>query len=101
MNLNPFLGILKILPNWSVTFDGLGIGNCCRGASQCVKGCPPTAEAIANALEECLQDEALLKSLADLGIEVNFKNTADAQAQVASYADIIKNALIAGGALGA
>ena len=24
MNLNPFLGILKILPNWSVTFDGLG-----------------------------------------------------------------------------
>ncbi|MBO4250365.1 MAG: cell surface protein SprA [Paludibacteraceae bacterium] len=24
MNMNPFLGILKILPNWSVTFDGLG-----------------------------------------------------------------------------
>ena len=24
MNLNPFLGILKILPNWSVTYDGLG-----------------------------------------------------------------------------
>ena len=24
MNLNPFLGILKMLPNWSVTFDGLG-----------------------------------------------------------------------------
>jgi len=24
MNLNPFLGILQILPNWSVTFDGLG-----------------------------------------------------------------------------
>ena len=24
MNLNPFLGILRILPNWSVTFDGLG-----------------------------------------------------------------------------
>ena len=24
MNLNPFLSILKILPNWSVTFDGLG-----------------------------------------------------------------------------
>ena len=23
--------------------DGLGIGNCCQGASQCVKGCPPTA----------------------------------------------------------
>ena len=34
------------------TFDGRGIGNCCRGASQCVKGCPPTAEAIANVLED-------------------------------------------------
>ena len=24
MNLNPILGVLKILPNWSVTYDGLG-----------------------------------------------------------------------------
>ena len=24
MNLNPFLGILSILPNWSITYDGLG-----------------------------------------------------------------------------
>ena len=24
MDLNPFLGILRILPNWSVTYDGLG-----------------------------------------------------------------------------
>jgi len=24
ISLNPFLGILKILPNWSVTYDGLG-----------------------------------------------------------------------------
>ena len=24
VNLNPFMGILQILPNWSVTFDGLG-----------------------------------------------------------------------------
>ena len=24
IGLNPFLGILSILPNWSVTFDGLG-----------------------------------------------------------------------------
>ncbi|MBR2571831.1 MAG: DUF362 domain-containing protein [Clostridia bacterium] len=32
--------------------DGLGIGKCCRGASQCVMGCPPTAEAIANKLED-------------------------------------------------
>lgn len=62
---------------------------------------PAVITVVANALDECLKDEALLKSLADLGIEVNFKNTADAQAQVAAYADIIKNALIAGGALSA
>ena len=30
--------------------DGLGIGNCCRGATSCVPGCPPTAEAIARRL---------------------------------------------------
>ena len=34
------------------TFEGLGIGRCCKGASQCVMGCPPTAEQIANALED-------------------------------------------------
>ena len=34
------------------TFDGLGVGNCCRGAANSVKGCPPTAEAIADALED-------------------------------------------------
>ena len=34
------------------TFDGLGIGRCCKGASDCVMGCPPTAEQIANALED-------------------------------------------------
>ena len=27
--------------------DGLGIGKCCRGAAECVMGCPPTADAIA------------------------------------------------------
>lgn len=32
--------------------DGLGVGSCCRGAERCVKGCPPTAEAIAKILEE-------------------------------------------------
>lgn len=32
--------------------EGLGIGRCCRGATQCVMGCPPTAEAIAKVLEE-------------------------------------------------
>ena len=34
------------------TFEGLGVGRCCKGASHCVMGCPPTAEAIANALED-------------------------------------------------
>ena len=29
---------------------GLGIGRCCRGAAECVQGCPPTAEAIARQL---------------------------------------------------
>ena len=28
------------------TLEGLGIGQCCRGASQCVTGCPPTASDI-------------------------------------------------------
>lgn len=30
---------------------GLGIGNCCAQADHCVTGCPPTASAIAEALE--------------------------------------------------
>lgn len=34
------------------TFDGLGIGRCCAGATRCVMGCPPTAQAIADALED-------------------------------------------------
>ena len=32
------------------TFDGIGIGNCCMGASKCVPGCPPSAEAIVKVL---------------------------------------------------
>ena len=32
--------------------EGLGIGRCCRGAGDCVPGCPPTADAIARKLEE-------------------------------------------------
>lgn len=32
-------------------FEGLGIGNCCAGATTCVKGCPPTAKAVADALK--------------------------------------------------
>ena len=31
-------------------FEGIGIGNCCAGATAYVKGCPPTAKAVANAL---------------------------------------------------
>ena len=31
-------------------FEGMGIGNCCTGATACVKGCPPTAKAVADAL---------------------------------------------------
>ena len=34
------------------TFEGVGIGKCCKGATTCVMGCPPTAEQIANALED-------------------------------------------------
>ena len=36
------------------TFEGFGVGRCCKGASTCVMGCPPTAEQIANALEDML-----------------------------------------------
>lgn len=36
---------------WAGTsLEGLGIGKCCRGASSCVMGCPPTAESIVHAL---------------------------------------------------
>lgn len=31
-------------------FEGPGIGNCCRGASCCVKGCPPTGRDVMDAL---------------------------------------------------
>ena len=32
--------------------DGIGIGNCCRNASVCVKGCPPAAEDVIELLRE-------------------------------------------------
>ncbi|MDO4538705.1 MAG: DUF362 domain-containing protein, partial [Coriobacteriales bacterium] len=32
------------------TFEGLGIGRCCAGATTCVMGCPPTPSAIARHL---------------------------------------------------
>ena len=41
------------------TFDGLGIGRCCSGATRCVMGCPPTAEQIANALEDMVWEGQL------------------------------------------
>ncbi len=34
------------------SFEGLGVGNCCRGAARSVPGCPPTAAAIAEVLED-------------------------------------------------
>ena len=33
------------------SFDGLGIGNCCRGAKDYVPGCPPTASEIVQKLD--------------------------------------------------
>lgn len=33
-------------------FQGLGIGRCLKGASRCVMGCPPSADAIIEALED-------------------------------------------------
>ena len=34
------------------TFDGVGIGRCCNGATHCVMGCPPSADQIASFLQE-------------------------------------------------
>ncbi len=34
------------------TIEGIGIGNCCKGAETCVKGCPPTAKDVVRMLEE-------------------------------------------------
>ncbi len=34
------------------SFDGLGIGNCCSGAEDCVTGCPPLASAIVDKLND-------------------------------------------------
>ena len=44
---------LRIGQGWrGQSWDGLGIGNCCMGASCCVRGCPPTARQILDKLEE-------------------------------------------------
>ena len=60
---------------------------------------PAVVAILADALNEVLSDEAVLESLAGFGIEVNFKGPEETAAQVAEYADIIKGALEAGGAL--
>lgn len=39
-------------------FDGLGIGNCCRNATVCVKGCPPTGNDVAKAIEQAYNAKA-------------------------------------------
>lgn len=36
-------------------FEGLGIGNCCKGASYCVRGCPPTGRDVMEALDRLTQ----------------------------------------------
>ena len=47
----PFAGDLYIGQGWrQKAVNGIGIGNCCRGAEVCVKGCPPTAQEIRAAL---------------------------------------------------
>ena len=43
------------------TFDGFGVGRCCKGATHCVMGCPPTAEQIANALEDLAWNDSNLQ----------------------------------------
>lgn len=44
---------IRIGQGWKgQSFDGIGIGNCCAGASCCAKGCPPTANTIIQTLED-------------------------------------------------
>jgi len=46
-------GAIAIGQGWKgKEIPGLGIGNCCRGAENCVKGCPPTGNDVAKAIEE-------------------------------------------------
>ena len=46
-----YSGPIAIGQGWKgKEFEGLGIGNCCQGATCCVKGCPPTGKAVMEAL---------------------------------------------------
>lgn len=57
------------------------------------------SEAISAAVGECLADEAVMKRMTDINIEVDFQDYTAFQDVVTEYRDIIKNALVAGGAL--
>ena len=44
-------GAIYIGQGWKgKELSGIGIGNCCAGATACARGCPPTAEAVATLL---------------------------------------------------
>lgn len=60
---------------------------------------PAVSEAISAAVGECLEDEAVLKGMNDINIEVDFQDYTAFQDVVANYREIIKSALVAGGAL--
>ncbi len=34
---------------------GIGIGECCKGAPTCVRGCPPSAQEIVHALRDAIE----------------------------------------------
>ena len=59
---------------------------------------PAVVEILDNAVAECLQDEDVVKSLTDLGIQVAYENAEESLATVEAYRDIIRDALITGGA---
>lgn len=45
-------GPIAIGQGWKgKTFEGLGVGACCSGARECVRGCPPTGNDVVKALE--------------------------------------------------
>ena len=54
-----YTGPIAIGQGWKgKEFDGLGIGNCCRNAKCFVKGCPPTGNDVAQAIEEAYQTKS-------------------------------------------
>ena len=60
---------------------------------------PTLAQYISEVFGEVLQDEAVAKSLSDLGIETKFEDYTSTQKTVIDYHTIIQDALVAGGAL--